>query len=324
MRTTLFILCLSFFLSLNAQQPFAPLGAKWYYTPHCLGPENCEYFSFEAVSDTLIDGQLVRKIVNTRHTVAGNEIVPEATLFMYGDGDRVYFYYENEFRVLYDFSAAVGDTLDIIIGPFANFYQIGAGNSISETHSLQVRVESAGTTTIQEENLRTIQYSDILEDVPEPIWGFGWNSSNEDNIIERIGNTSSGLFGESLTQILAGSPGTFRCYEDSSFFYQNPDYNLPCDYLPVSSTKALRHSSFEVFPNPAKESITIINQSPSSELLSIQIMSMEGKIVLENVRTTFPEEIMTLNVSNLKAGIYLLKISRKENVFVQKIIINGR
>lgn len=308
---------------LNAQQPFAPIGAKWYYTPHCMGPPNCEYFSIEAVSDTLIDGQAARKMVYTRHTVTGDEIVPEATMFMYGDGDKIYYYFEDEFHVLYDFSAAVGDTIEVELGPFANFYQLGSGMSIMETQSLRVRVESVATTTIGEENLRTIEYRDVLED-PNQIWGLGAGSFGGGDIMERIGNTKAGLFGESLTQILAGFSGIFRCYEDSGFFYQNPDFDLPCDYLPVNSVEEFGLLDFQVFPNPADDFISIKNQSSSSELLSIQIISLEGKKLLDQFQTITPNEIISIDVGDFRAGIYLLRVGDSERAFVQKVIISGR
>jgi hypothetical protein len=240
---------------------------------------------------------------------------------MYGDGDKIYYYFEDEFHVLYDFSATVGDTIEIKVGPFANFYQLGSGNSILETQSLRVWVESVGATTIHQENLRTIQYSDVLGD-PNQIWGFDEIISNGGAIIERIGNTKSGLFGESLTQILGGFSGTFRCYEDSSFFYQNPNFNLPCDFLPVNPIEELGLSGFQAFPNPADDFIMIKNRRSSSELLSVQVINLEGKKVLDQFQTMDPDEIITIDVSGFKAGIYILRVGQKENVFVQKFIIS--
>ncbi len=57
-----------------AQDTFAPIGAKWWYTPWYSAP-NCAFYTLESVGDTLVNGQFAR-ILEYRYI---EELVPEAT-----------------------------------------------------------------------------------------------------------------------------------------------------------------------------------------------------------------------------------------------------
>jgi len=324
MKTLLFFLFLSFSFSTFAQQPFAPIGAKWYYTPHCLfiPTANCGYFTFESVADTLIDNQMARKIIYTKHNSLGSEVIPEATVVMYGDGDKIYYHFENEFHVLYDFTLEIGDTININLGPFANFYQTGSGNIISNTETIQAHVTSTEVLNINNENLRILSLSNILDNNPNAIWGF-WELGGAGKTIERIGNTRQGLFGESLTQILAGATGELRCYEDPNFSYKNPDFNFPCDYISdLNAVNNIETIHFSISPNPTSNSFFIKNKTSETSQNQIQLFDFKGEIILEKTIHFSKNQSIEIQTNHFPSGIYFLKISDNNESSIQKIVIN--
>ncbi|MCY7410189.1 MAG: T9SS type A sorting domain-containing protein [Chitinophagales bacterium] len=74
------------------------------------------------------------------------------------------------------------------------------------------------------------------------------------------------------------------------------------------------NSSVRIYPNPAKESITITGSKIQSFILS----DLQGNIVYQY----FPLAVSTtLIVSGYQRGIYLLKINMNEKSFFQKIIL---
>ena len=121
---TLFCYCFSF-----SQIEFAPVGAKWWYVLPCadLNPD-CGYSTFESVNDTILLNKNAKII---KYTVNG-VVKPEATQIMYSDSDKIYYYMNNKFYMLYDFGAKAGDTLKIKLGP-----QYFTNDTIGYYHQMQ-------------------------------------------------------------------------------------------------------------------------------------------------------------------------------------------
>jgi len=73
-----------------------------------------------------------------------------------------------------------------------------------------------------------------------------------------------------------------------------------------------------IFPNPASENITISNPETNGEKYSVQIYSGIGQLVIEKSGLNFPA---TINLKNIKSGIYLVKISANSQLKAVKTII---
>ncbi|MEM6964097.1 MAG: T9SS type A sorting domain-containing protein [Bacteroidota bacterium] len=316
---------LFFFFStfaLSAQQPFAPIGAKWYHSPQCYnGPgPHCEFFMFESTIDTLINGQSARKIEYSFNDGNVTELIPEASLVMYGDGDRVYYHFEDEFHVLYDFSAQAGDTFEIKVGAFVNYYR-GSQLSFSDTGVFRVIVDSVSSVTINNENLRVLYLGNLPDFDFYLEWGFNVSGGNA-VIIERIGNIgSSGLFGDSFTQLPSGFSPVFRCYEDPNIFYKNPDFNFPCDYLFTTSTQELSEATFEIFPNPAGDHFFIKNKSGVADDYELELMDVQGRQLLQHFLFIDNDERAEITTAHLENGIYFLRIKKEDDVLIKKIMV---
>lgn len=73
----------------------------------------------------------------------------------------------------------------------------------------------------------------------------------------------------------------------------------------------------QIYPNPVTGGKIYINAENSS-FKTIELYDMLGKRILVTEMNNYQKEI---NVSNLKAGVYILKLSEKNNSITRKIII---
>jgi subtilisin family serine protease len=85
------------------------------------------------------------------------------------------------------------------------------------------------------------------------------------------------------------------------------------EVIRVNTAKAVHPSDVMIFPNPADDEI-IIKGMPNAE---VELYDMRGKTVLKNNLNRFN----TLDISDLKPGIYLIKASLNERLLQTKIII---
>lgn len=92
-------------------------------------------------------------------------------------------------------------------------------------------------------------------------------------------------------------------------------------YCHVFINKFKIHS---ISPNPAKDIVNIVYQLNEESAVSIEIMSSEGRILLQHQNINGQQGInnISINVSNLEQGIYILNISNKNEKLVSKLIIN--
>lgn len=299
------------FLYLNAQQEFAPIGAKWWYTPHCQTP-NCGQYTLEVIGDTLINGVQASILEYAKDMV----VIPEANQIMYGNGNQVFFYIDGEFELLYNFAAEVGDTITSKIGPFYSYFTYGSG--IEDLMEFKYRIDSVGTIEMDNQILK-IQYTGLVE-VDETIyapWGFG----KGDNIIEKIGFTGYGsIFGHSHYGLLGGWEGSLKCYQDNDIFYKT--INGFCDSLGipmVSNKNIFQEIDFQISPNPASDFINITYDLPDEfHAVIIQIIDLNGRIIeqrkLENNKGT-----VDWNTTQLSNGLHFYHLKNEE-----KIIYTGK
>lgn len=73
----------------------------------------------------------------------------------------------------------------------------------------------------------------------------------------------------------------------------------------------------QIYPNPVTSGKIYVNTESNSSK-EIELYDMLGKRVLSTEMNTYQKE---LNVTNLKAGVYILKITEKSNSITRKIII---
>ena len=73
----------------------------------------------------------------------------------------------------------------------------------------------------------------------------------------------------------------------------------------------------QIYPNPVTSGRIYINAETNS-VKAIELYDMLGKRILTTEMNGYQKE---LNVSNLKAGVYILKLAEKNNSITRKIVI---
>ena len=132
--------------------------------------------------------------------------------------------------------------------------------------------------------------------------------------------TEIGFFDVFPSNNTAGYDGAWNVYPYfasgniliSSLKYSSPDY-VPGFYLVKSSTLSVDDnflSNFSLYPNPSTNSVKL--SSTNTPISEISIYDLSGKLLLSK---KYNSEInINLNISNLGAGIYLLKINNKKSI----------
>lgn len=72
-----------------------------------------------------------------------------------------------------------------------------------------------------------------------------------------------------------------------------------------------------IYPNPASSELNIMSNEPIEE---IQIFSPDGKKI--NHSNSISNSSATINVSNFKRGIYIIKVKLKHQIITRKILVN--
>ncbi|RFC53885.1 GEVED domain-containing protein [Brumimicrobium aurantiacum] len=104
------------------------------------------------------------------------------------------------------------------------------------------------------------------------------------------------------------------CEADTAHVYIEVEGN--CDYLSNTQDKLIELS---VFPNPAKDQITILNPSQIAEL-KIEMIDMNGRVILVENQILNNVEKATINIHKFENGIYTLNIYNTENQKTFKIV----
>lgn len=79
-------------------------------------------------------------------------------------------------------------------------------------------------------------------------------------------------------------------------------------------------NSFSVYPNPATELLKIDFQSGNGNEISYSVIDITGKTVLMNT-AELTDRNLEIDVSKLSDGVYLLKLTMKEEQMVRKFVI---
>ncbi len=81
--------------------------------------------------------------------------------------------------------------------------------------------------------------------------------------------------------------------------------------------------SFVMYPNPAKEFVTIgFNNSLSGDKVVVEIYDILGQLVSATKFENTPNFEQTVNISNLKSGLYLVRVGDGNAFTTKKLVIN--
>ncbi|NOQ73494.1 MAG: T9SS type A sorting domain-containing protein [Crocinitomix sp.] len=306
-----FVLIFAFlFSAVGFGQVWIDSNAVWNYK--ILHDGNPGHYEYNYSEDTLIMGELYQKITreqsiwywdDTNWSPIGPWTLSEK--YTYVSGDTVFYLFNDQFFVLFDFGASIGDQ-----------WMIADTNAISPsnwgTDTSVVEVIDTGTILIDTETYRTITLQ-TLDSASYALNGL---------FVERFGLiTDSSLFhlfpiGQSYNPSYIVEPWTisFACFHDDSFPLYNPS-GEECQYTP--SNVGLREEDkqlFSLYPNPA------VNQLNIATALSgtIQVFDSSGR-KLKKVEIQGDEII---DISDLSKGRYFILFSNGSKlVEVQPFVV---
>jgi len=298
--------------SVSIGQNFAPLNAIWYYgNGYCCSPADeveSGWFSIEANRDTTINGQQAT-ILQRKHkgslAIDDEVIVREAN-------DRIYFFENGQFKLLYDFNLQAGDTMTFSIPSTGHHYTTGPwGSDAPDTSKFaQVLISATATLSLDGQQLKVLFTTTIKDNGPNYFtWGLGV-------VTERL-TTESGLFGGgSLSGAIptAGFAGKFRCYQDNlvQVKYVNEDCNALVGIAPIRE-----ENPFSIYPNPALSSLTI--EQPKGSIAAIKITAVNGQIILKT--SGLSSQLEQLDIATIPPGIYFIAITDNSGlVTTQKFV----
>ena len=293
--------------SITSGQSFAPLNAKWHFQKYCTSPpwlDNCGYFTVEAVQDTTVNGKYAT-IFENRDL---GSLIPDAQLIVREDSNKIYFFENNQFKLLYDFNMSTGDTLTFSIPHNWHYYDFSCGDSPDTSRFAQVVIDSTAILTIDGRLLKSLYTSPIYNN--DTTYYYSWQLGQ---IVERIGS-HNGIFGFSTTQCLGGFFGNFRCYNDSLINYKTVTED--CDFV-SGLDKIIDKNTISIYPNPTGSKLLI--HKYINYITEYKILSITGQFLLERKNLFSKSE--EIDISAFNQGIYVIKIrDDKDITAIQKII----
>ena len=88
----------------------------------------------------------------------------------------------------------------------------------------------------------------------------------------------------------------------------------------IPTVDILRGDDFEVFPNPFSHFLTIKNKNLDNQILMIELMSLDGRVLFSKKIDENPYETVLTDLPPLSNGLYFLKIRTPKGIWVSKVV----
>ena len=270
-------------------------GTMWYYNYHeGMDDPRSGFIKCVISGDTIVEDRTC-KILNKSLTRYNGEVIQLNKVILLYDtvNQRVYRRMDEKFALLYDFGAAIGDTIAI---------PVGENNIIKDT--LEIIISAKSNTIFNDTLLLETQHFSY-------IGPFDWYLG--DSAIEYIGSNAY-FFPTSQLQCDAGCADQLRCYSNDQFNIRMPESD-DCEYLFSSINHQKSNYSAQIFPNPASEYIEV--HCDFQEINLMELYDITGRLA-KTVNIENPNK-NPIDVSMLKAGIYFAVLrNRQEILAVEK------
>jgi len=91
----------------------------------------------------------------------------------------------------------------------------------------------------------------------------------------------------------------------------------------VATTDVINKSEVDLYPNPAKEIIRIDFKNPAEGTLKVEIKNLSGRSVYIEQITNDGSSHADINIQNLNAGMYVLRISNDQRIIGERKFIKA-
>ena len=307
MRTllfTIFIIISTQIFSQKNQLIWAPIGAKWeYITGFLSGNSTC---SISVEKDTIIQKRNCKKIRNTCSLPSYAE-----NYFIYQKNqDTIEYLLNDTFRVLFDFSRKVGDTVKIRAhNPFGNGYDPCSSSSIN-------RIASIDKYTLSNIVIRNYIFSGKSQD------HFSCTMYSGNYVFEVFGPFSGYLFPmNSLDEIYHSlSRYSDSCWDIEPTLHweiNNITYSIKVNRsCLISATKETYiGSEILLYPNPAISQVNIKN-STGYKIDHLQIIDNLGRVFIDKAGNN-----NIVNINDIPPGFYFVRLNIKNVIITKRLLI---
>jgi plastocyanin len=119
--------------------------------------------------------------------------------------------------------------------------------------------------------------------------------------------------------------GNFTVSEPGTLFYvcKNHVSSGMKGKIVVSQTTGISEepskAGFEIFPNPVNDFLNIINRG-GTKPLEITLFEISGKNVLKSDDYKSSDEIISVNVKNLRKGLYFVSVTYPDKTYTRKFL----
>ena len=302
MKAKIFFTCLVFCFAwqVNSQVEFAPIGAEWYY--NCCSHPFGYFNRIVSETDTVVEENNCRVL---RQYSGNSNVVSEEYIIKQEQG-KIYYYYQEQFNLLFDFDAEVNDIVE-----FTFKYRIYDDNYLFRKDSiLSLRFEVENITT-NAQNLKTFTTKIVDEDKDKGMYGYLWSYSYTEKIglgsefMPVLNNLPSIPLGEQFLYL--------RCYSDSDLSFISAHWQFwgingyyPCNYSFNTSINTPKNENTKIYPNPFSDNIFVTTFNGEN----IEIIDISGRIVYYSELSNGINEIST---GHFLKGIYFAKIRNKDD-----------
>jgi len=285
---------ITFALLICSQSLFAQIdiGTTWYYNQSSFAPPPIgapdSTRTLAITKDTLINNIRYLKMEGA---CACDDLQPDQSFYLIREeGRRVYYYWENEEHLLYDFNLEEGEVLRIYWPLHSN---INTGNK----DSLRLRIDSVRTWPNPFGTPYKVQYLSPLE-------GFEYYVDWGHRFIEGIGGSLFECFTPQWGLCEIGTQ-PLLCYENSQGEITKFT-NGAC--IISSSEEALSKEGFVVFPNPSSGLINI--EASPLEVSTILVSDVMGKILRRIEKEQ--EAVIQIDLTEEAAGVYIIRALNRD------------
>jgi len=304
MKTKIFFACLVFCFArqANAQIEFAPVGAEWYYT-YADGCCQKDYFSYIiSEKDTVVERNNCRVLRQYWQHMFENT-TSEKYIIKQEQG-KVFYYYQDQFNLLLDFDAKVGDIVTFTFMYRHIEHHIFPAPPIKYTIlSVRYQVEDI---TIDDQNLKTFTTKGI-DDIH---YGEFYRPPDIYIYTEKIGLYS--VFMPMFDNM--GHPDIklyrwLRCYSDADLSFISDKWaatSLPCNHSVITGINTPKDGHSIIYLNPFNDHVFVVIKDEGK----IEFIDALGKVVYHSELSSGTNEIST---NHFPKGIYFVKIRNKDN-----------
>jgi len=301
-----FVACSSL---LHAQTEFAPIGARWYYSEPYESyppPENKDYILLMVVGDTIID-DIYSKVIEVKHN--GTTKLCEEYIAQIGDSVFYYNTSNEQFHLLYNFSANIGDTIWVHNKSFlpncATLYYNPNNDSIANFAYIITNIDSIFISN------KWIKRQTVDKLSPYSMWTFTIETGDYYYVLENIGSLVY-FWGRANLMYPGITLPLLRCYIAEDMDYHNELWMYECDY--ITNVSESFDNIITISPNPFVDFIQF-NTGVLSATAEILLYDINGKLI----KKAFANEGY-IDTTLAPSGMYFLKVSEHKYCKTFKLI----